>query len=145
MFKPKKVLRGNYTAFLTMKDEPKMKKGEHVIEEVKNGVDPITGEDLIDLIPQYNKFTFMNIVKNYEEGEEPADFKDKEAYMFFMSSRVDENDWVAKDKETKKILGFLDFDNNEFLGEIAGKKVRIPMDNVKDRILQVYEIENTEF
>ncbi|MGL4997846.1 MAG: hypothetical protein ACRC5T_02485 [Cetobacterium sp.] len=145
MFKPKKVLRGNYTAFLTMKGEPKMKKGEQVIEEVVCGNDPITGEEIIQHKLVSNKFSFMNVVKNYEEGTEPENQEDRESYIFFMSNSTLEKDWVAKNKETKELLGELDFDNDVFEGTIKGKKVRIPMSSPEDRILQVYEVENTDF
>ncbi|MGL5050998.1 MAG: hypothetical protein ACRC6E_10295 [Fusobacteriaceae bacterium] len=150
MFKPKKFQRGDYTCFMSIKGETKMKKGEAVVETVENGEDHITGEKLYKEVVQKHKYTTLNIIKNYEEGEEPSDFEDRETYFLFASSNTKEADYVSKDKETKAILASVDFKEEamEFTGELAGKKIRIPVSDLNERMFQVFllgEEGNLEF
>ncbi|MGL5582692.1 MAG: hypothetical protein ACRDCE_17215 [Cetobacterium sp.] len=119
IFKSQKFEKGLYTGFITIKGETKMKKGEAVTEEVEVGTDDF-GQPIVEKKEVKNKSTFINLVRNYPEGEEPESYDDRESYLVFSSNRKDEADYVAKDDE-KNILVEINYneDTARFEGKLA--------------------------
>ena len=121
IMKPQKFTLGEYTGYISLEGENKTKGKEIVTEDVVIGKDDF-GDDIIETRPVKNKYSFMNISRNYADGEKPKDYKDRESYLAFMSTKEDEKDWVARNKETKEIQVELDYfpESMEFRGLING-------------------------
>lgn len=137
MFKAKKFTIGDYTGYIALEGENKTKGKEIVTERVVVGKDDF-GDDIYDEVPVKNKYSFMNISRNYPEGEKPKDYKDRESYLAFMSSKEDEKDWVARHKDTKEIEVELDYfpESLEFRGLINGVAYVGKIANEKARTVQ---------
>lgn len=140
VFKSTKFKRGEFTAFISIEGDKKTKKGEYVYEDVVVGKNEF-GEDIVEKRILVHKFSSMQVVRNYEKDEEP-DWKDKESYMFFMSSKEGEADWVCKDKETKEVYGEFTFhpDSMKFIGNIKGVAYEGSIADEKARSLQLFKI-----
>lgn len=142
MFKPRKFTLGDYTGFISLEGENKMKGKEIVTKEVVVGKDDF-GDDIIETVPVKNEYSFMNISRNYSEGEKPKDYKDRESYLAFMSFKEDEKDWVARDKNTKEIQVELDYfpESLEFRGLINGVAYVGKLTSEKARSVQFTKVE----
>ncbi|MGL5049483.1 MAG: hypothetical protein ACRC6E_02465, partial [Fusobacteriaceae bacterium] len=128
-FKAKKYVQGVYTMFITKKGEPKMRGKELVFENIKAGEDEF-GDAYYTSVQVMNAYDMINISRNYSDEEMPKTWQDKETYGFFPSSRVDEGDWVCKNKETKEKLGelFFDADAGVLMGWLGTKNNEVIFD-----------------
>lgn len=146
MFKPRKFEAGLFTGFISVKGEQKTKKGELVFESVVTGKDEFE-EDIVETKPVLHKSTFINVVRNYEEGTKPENQDDCESYIAFSSYSTKEKDYVAKDKETKEILAEIDYneETNKFHLFIKGVEYVSNEVVATDRIVQFNPIDEIPF
>ena len=145
MFKPQKFDRGAYTGFIAIKGEAKMKQGAPVMEKSKTTDE--FGQEIVSEVVARHKKTYINLAKNYEEGQEPANVEDREGCFCWASTRKGEADYIGRvetgetTEDGKKIyetVAEINYNEstNRFEGHFKGVEIVSDVLSSTDRIVQ---------
>jgi hypothetical protein len=145
IFRPQKYDRGAYTGFIAIKGEVKMKNGAPVMEEVKTKDE--FEQEIVTKVEARHKKTYINLAKNYEEGQEPQNYEDREGCFCWASTRKGEADYIGRVEtgettdEGKKIYETVaeinyNEETNRFEGHFKGVEIVSDVLSSTDRIVQ---------